>query len=134
MKEITIYGGKVTAIGAEYGAGIGGGKNNNHPGPINIYGGDIKANGGKGGAGIGGGKNRGNWPVNIYDGTVVAEGKGEINGIQGWGSAAIGGGDEGDQTGRIIIYGGTVTANGNYGAGIGGGFNGKGGEIYIYGW
>ncbi|MBR2245003.1 MAG: hypothetical protein IJ888_09805 [Prevotella sp.] len=133
MKEITIYGGKVTAIGAEYGAGIGGGKNNNHPGPINIYGGDIKANGGKGGAGIGGGKNRGNWPVNIYDGTVVAEGKGEINGIQGWGSAAIGGGDEGDQTGRIIIYGGTVTANGNYGAGIGGGFNGKGGEIYIYG-
>ena len=133
MKEITIYGGKVTAIGAEYGAGIGGGKNNNHPGPINIYGGDIKANGGKGGAGIGGGKNRGNWPVNIYDGTVVAEGKGEINGIQGWGSAAIGGGDEGDQTGRISIYGGTVTANGNYGAGIGGGFNGKGGEIYIYG-
>jgi len=133
MKEITIYGGKVTAIGAEYGAGIGGGKNNNHPGPINIYGGDIKANGGKGGAGIGGGKNRGNWPVNIYDGTVVAEGKGEINGIQGWGSAAIGGGDEGDQTGRISIYGGAVTANGNYGAGIGGGFNGKGGEIYIYG-
>ncbi len=133
MKEITIYSGKVTAQGAEYGAGIGGGKNNNHPGTINIYGGDIKANGGKGGAGIGGGKNRGNWPVNIYDGTVVAEGKGEINGIQGWGSAAIGGGDEGDQTGRISIYGGTVTANGNYGAGIGGGFNGKGGEIYIYG-
>ena len=50
MKGITIYGGKVTATGAKSGAGIGGGKNNNHPGTINIYGGNITAKGG-GGAG-----------------------------------------------------------------------------------
>ena len=132
MKEITIYGGKVTAKGAKYGAGIGGGKNNNHPGTINIYGGDIKANGGAGGAGIGGGVNRGNWPVNIYGGTVNATGDGKGPMVEGSGAAGIGAGDEGDQTGRISIYGGTVTAEGFWGAGIGGGYNGKGGEIYIY--
>ena len=48
MKGITIYGGKVTATGAKSGAGIGGGKNNNHPGTINIYGGNITAKGGGG--------------------------------------------------------------------------------------
>jgi len=64
MKEITIYGGKVTAQGAQYGADIGGGKNNNHPSTINIYGGTVNATGGEYGAGIGGGQNRGGWNTN----------------------------------------------------------------------
>ena len=133
MKEIAIYHGKVTATGAEYGAGIGGGKNNKHPGPINIYGGDIKANGGTGGAGIGGGQNRGNWPVNIYGGTVVALGKDGKSAFSLYGSAGIGAGSEGHQTARISIFGGTVTAQGYSGAGIGGSYKGNGGDIYIYG-
>lgn len=132
MKGITIYCGKVTTKGADSGAGIGGGKNNNHPCVINIYGGDIKANGGKGGAGIGGGKNRGNWPVNIYGGKVVAEGK-EGGFIPLYGSAGIGSGDRGQQTAPVKIYGGNVTAKGDRGAGIGGGNYGKAGEVYIYG-
>ena len=132
MKGITIYDGKVTTKGADSGADIGGGKNNNHPCVINIYGGDIKANGGKGGAGIGGGKNRGNWPVNIYGGKVVAEGK-EGGFIPRYGSAGIGSGDKGQQTAPIKIYGGNVTAKGDRGAGIGGGHYAKGGAVYIYG-
>ena len=133
MKAITIYSGKVTAQGARYGAGIGGGRNNNHPCTINIYGGDITADGGAGGAGIGGGMNRGNWPVNIYGGIVNASGDGAGMLLDGSGAAGIGGGDEGTQTGRVSIYGGTVTAVGNNAAGIGGGYKGKGGEIFIYG-
>ncbi len=133
MKAITIYSGKVTAQGARYGAGIGGGKNNNYPCTINIYGGDITADGGAGGAGIGGGMNRGNWPVNIYGGIVNASGDGAGMLLDGSGAAGIGGGDEGTQTGRVSIYGGTVTAEGNNAAGIGGGYKGKGGEIFIYG-
>ena len=133
MKALTIYGGKVTAQGAKYGAGIGGGKNNNYPCTINIYGGDITADGGAGGAGIGGGVNRGNWPFNIYGGIVNASGDGVGMLLDGSGAAGIGGGDEGAQTGRVSIYGGTVTAKGNNAAGIGGGYKGKGGEIFIYG-
>ena len=137
MKEITIYGGKVTAQGAKTGAGIGGGKNNNHPGTINIYGGDITTDGGQGGAGIGGGQYRGDWPVNIYGGTVNAKGHGHgdyENAIAAAGAAGIGGGGGFcEQLGPINIYGGTVTAEGYYGAGIGGGCDGRGGEICIHG-
>ena len=113
MKEITIYGGKVTAKGAECGAGIGGGKNNNHPGTITIYGGTVMAEAGKNGAGIGGGEYRDGWPITINGGTVSAESF-EMG-------AGIGGGYLGSGT-SVVINGGLVHANGSaYGAGIGGG-------------
>ena len=125
MKEITIYSGKVTAQGAYLGAGIGGGKNNNHPGTINIYGGTVNASGGDYGAGIGGGENRAGWNTNVYSGNVTAQG--------GKFGAGIGGGEEG-AGGNLHFYGGTVTATGGeHGAGIGGGSTRDGGNITIDG-
>ncbi len=125
MKEITIYGGKVTATGAKSGAGIGGGKNNNNPGTINIYGGDIKANGGMYGAGIGGGENRAGWDTYIYNGKINATG--------GSCGAGIGGGNDG-KGGNITIYGGRITAQATHeAAGIGGGSEETGGYIEIFG-
>jgi len=125
MKEITIYGGKVTAQGAKYGAGIGGGKNNNHPGTINIYGGTVNAQGGEKSAGIGGGENRNGWTTNVYGGNTTAQG--------GYCGAGIGGGKSGNG-GNLHFYGGTVDANaGWYAAGIGGGEEGYGGTITIDG-
>ena len=124
MKEITIYGGKITAHGANNGAGIGAAKNNRN-GAINIYGGEITATGGENAAGIGGAENRGGWDTNIYGGTIVAQG--------GKKGAGIGGGYDGDG-GNLNFYGGTITATGGFsGAGIGGGLNGHGGKIHIYG-
>ena len=125
MKEITIYGGKVTAQGAYLGAGIGGGKNNNNPGTINIYGGDIKANGGKFGAGLGGGENRAGGDTYLYNGKVNATG--------GSFGAGIGGGNDGTG-GNITIYGGRITAQAtSSAAGIGGGSYQPGGNIEIFG-
>ena len=133
MKEITIYGGKVTAQGAKSGAGIGGGKNNNKLGAITIYGGTVNATGGDYGAGIGGGENRDGGTISICGGTINATG-----GICG---AGIGGGDEGNG-GNIHIIGGDITARGKGefeawsegdGAGIGGGDEGNGGTITIDG-
>ena len=125
MKEITIYGGKVTAQGAKCGAGIGGGKNNNHAGTINIYGGDITANGGMYGAGIGGGENRAGWDTYLYNGKINATG--------GSCGAGIGGGNDG-KGGNITIYGGRITANAkSEAAGIGGGSDQPGGNIEIFG-
>ena len=113
MKEITIYGGKVTAQGAEGGAGIGGGKNNNHPGTITIYGGSVTAEAGDYGAGIGGGQNRDGWPIIINGGKVYAH----SNNC----GAGIGGGFLGSGT-SVVINGGRVQAYGSSGgAGIGGG-------------
>ena len=113
MKEITIYGGKVTAQGAEGGAGIGGGKNNNHPGTITIYGGSVTAEAGDYGAGIGGGQNRDGWPIIINGGKVYAH--------SGNCGAGIGGGFLGSGT-SVVINDGQVQAYGSSGgAGIGGG-------------
>ena len=113
MKEITIYGGKVTAQGAEGGAGIGGGKNNNHPGTITIYGGTVNATGGDYGAGIGGGQNRDGWPTIINGGIVFADSDNR--------GAGIGGGYLGSGT-SVVINDGVVHADGSGGgAGIGGG-------------
>ena len=113
MKEITIYGGKVTAQGAEGGAGIGGGKNNNHPGTITIYGGSVTAEAGDYGAGIGGGQNRDGWPIIINGGKVYAH----SNNC----GAGIGGGFLGSGT-SVVINDGQVQAYGSSGgAGIGGG-------------
>jgi len=125
MKEITIYGGDVTAQGAYLGAGIGGGKNNNYPGTITIYGGTVRATGGEYGAGIGGGENRAGWDTNVYGGNITAQG--------GYYGAGIGGGEEG-AGGNLHFYGGTVNATGgNLGAGIGGGEDEDGGTITIDG-
>ena len=84
-------------------------------------------------AAIGGGNETSTGTINIYDGTITANGAKY--------GAGIGGGDECDG-GKINIYGGNITANGGkWGAGIGAGgryddasyFNGKitisGGDI-----
>ena len=56
--ELTIYGGKIVAMGGIYGAGIGGGGKHNYPmggfgvstdgGDVNIFGGEVTATGGAG--------------------------------------------------------------------------------------
>ncbi len=129
-----IHGGEIEATSAgKYAAGIGGGYGDGRGmKAITIYGGKVTATGGAGGAGIGGGANRGNWPVNIYGGTVIAEGRTDWA-VVWYGGAGIGSGDGADQTARISIYGGTVKAESYNAAGIGGGYKGKGGEVYIYG-
>ena len=131
---IYIYGGTINAEGY-YGAGIGGGSGYTN-GTIYIYGGDVTATNQDiaedGGAGIGSGRNSPmNNPIYIYGGTVHASSKGE-------GGAGIGSGSgefaTGNNNSTIEIHGGNVYASRNrYGAGIGGGWRGKGGTIKIYG-
>ena len=108
--EITINGGKVTAYGSDYGAGIGGG--NGRAGSITVNGGIVEATGGKGGAGIGGGA----W----HDSGTITINGGVVNAIGGSLAADIGGGAWHD-SGTITINGGNITANGTtaYYAGIG---------------
>ena len=53
---VNIYGGTVTATGAQYGTGIGGGYMGDG-GDVTVYGGTVNATGGRLGAGIGGGEN-----------------------------------------------------------------------------
>lgn len=147
--DITIVGGKITAVGAEYGAGIGGdggsgtvtvncseaypayvnaaggyyaagiGGGRNGEGNVKIYGGYVTATGGTRGAGIGGGRS-GSGSVEIYGGNITANGGNN-------GAAGIGGGEEG--SGSVTVSGGTVVAYSNAsggGAGIGGGYNNVG--------
>ena len=132
-QNITINGGKVTALGGggndennDYGgAGIGGGyqelgKN------ITINGGKVTATSQSYGAGIGGGGEYGDGHhITINGGTVTATGGGD--------GAGIGGGDLGKGS-NITINGGTVNAiGGEDGAGIGGGSRGDGEDIAING-
>ena len=110
---MTIYGGFVTAQGGEYGAGIGGGANDDDepyygdPGRIVIYGGTVKAYGGTDAAGIGSGEKFAPGPsinggsLTVYGGDVFADGT-------GWG-AGIGGGEDSDGA-DVKIYGGKVVA------------------------
>ena len=124
---ITIWGGKVTAEGGNFRAGI--------SGRITIYGGTVNATGGTyGGAGIGGGSERGGGNITINGGEIIAQST-DINteGIAVGEGAGIGGGYHGNG-GNITINGGTieVLAKGD-GAGIGGGDSGSGGTINIYG-
>ena len=66
--------------------------------------------------------------IHIKNGVIFAYGSRGANG-----GAGIGGGQE-CGTGRIRIFGGTITANGGkYAAGIGGGNWDQNGNIYIYG-
>ena len=111
--NIDIQGGKITAIGGTYGAGIGG--SYGVCGNITISGGTIEATGGNLGSGIGSGDGGGgNNPtscgnITISGGTVKATGQY---------AAGIGCGNMAN-CGNITITGGTVEATGQYGAGIG---------------
>ena len=123
-ENITIKGGRVTAVGNKFGAGIGG-SNGGSGKHITITGGEVTATGGDYGAGIGGGYYGSGEDITINGGTVNATG--------GWNGAGIGGGDGGSGE-NITITGGTVNAvSGQYGAGIGGGAEGSGEHITING-
>ena len=123
-ENITIKGGRVTAVGNKFGAGIGG-SNGGSGKHITITGGEVTATGGDYGAGIGGGYYGSGEHITINGGTVNATG--------GWVGAGIGGGDGGSGE-NITINGGEVTATGgDYGAGIGGGAEGSGEHITING-
>ena len=123
-ENITIKGGRVTAVGNKFGAGIGG-SNGGSGKHITITGGEVTATGGDYGAGIGGGYYGSGEHITINGGTVNATG--------GWDGAGIGGGDGGSGE-NITITGGTVNAvSGQYGAGIGGGAEGSGQNIKITG-
>ena len=123
-ENITIKGGRVTAVGNKFGAGIGG-SNGGSGKHITITGGEVTATGGDYGAGIGGGYYGSGEDITINGGTVNATG--------GWNGAGIGGGDGGSGE-NITITGGTVNAvSGQYGAGIGGGAEGSGQNIKITG-
>ena len=150
--EINIHGGVIEASGGWFGAGIGGGNNDNADGgdggTVTIYDGKVTARGGngsfgsQGAAGIGGGagySTGGAGHTTCGDGGTVTVYGGEVEAIGGsGGGAGIGGGYDGNG-GIVTIYGGTVTANGGLygGAGIGGGASnlgyGDGGNVKVYG-
>ena len=122
-ENITIKGGRVTAVGNKFGAGIGG-SNGGSGKHITINGGTVNAAGGWDGAGIGGGDRGSGENITINGGTVTA--------ASGSG-AGIGGGEKGSGK-NITINGGTVEATGgDFGAGIGGGAAGSGTNITITG-
>ena len=124
-KHITITGGEVTATGGDYGAGIGGGDGGSGEN-ITINGGEVTATGGDYGAGIGGGAEGSGEHITINGGTVNAVGDGH--------GAGIGGGSGGGSGEDITITGGTVNAvSDGHGAGIGGGAEGSGQNIKITG-
>ena len=118
--------GSLEAAGGNYGAGIGGGYEQDVS-DITIEGGDITATGGKGGAGIGGGSGGSGSDITIRGDAQVAANGGDANG--GKAGAGIGGGQSGSGS-KITIEGNAqVEANGgNGGAGIGGGWHSLGGE------
>ena len=110
--NIVISGGTVTATGGAYGAGIGGGYNNDSLGngaeaavlpeiSVTISGGTVTATGGEGGAGIGGGYKTDNVDIDITGGTVTAQAGEFVSGktIDNGGEAcAIGSGANGSGT------------------------------------
>lgn len=98
---VNIHGGKITATGGNYTAGIGCAAYNSGV-TINIYGGIITAQGGKSAAGIGGGQGSesGTTAVSIYGGQVSATG--------GQNAAGIGNGN-GPQTSTVFLSWSTST-------------------------
>ena len=128
---ITINGGTVTARGGKYASGIGGGYNG-AGGTITISGGTVTATGGYKAAGIGGGMYEAGGTITISGGTITISG-GTVTATGGEFAAGIGGGEY-EAGGTITINGGTVTARGGKDAsGIGGGNHGAGGRITING-
>ena len=123
--DITIFDGKIKAIGGDDAAAIGAGSGSSDYGKITIYGGNIDATGSPG---IGGGLSCLNGNLTIWGGTITARGQSEAAGI---GSNQYSG-DYG--AGTITINGGVVRAYGDdYGAGIGGGDSVRGGTLIVNG-
>ncbi|MGI5870081.1 MAG: beta strand repeat-containing protein [Kiritimatiellia bacterium] len=121
---VAINGGTVTAIGGGYAAGIGGGKYGGC-GTVTVSGGTVTATGGENGAGIGGGESGTGGAITINGGMVTATG--------GEKGAGIGGGHLANG-GMTTLSGGTVTATGGTcGAGIGGGYFGNGALVTLSG-
>ena len=128
--SIAIYGGNISALSTDGGAGIGGGEVGRCP-YIHIYDGNVTAvatdEEGKSGAGIGGGvisllSTITNNDINIHGGTVAA---------LSMGGAGIGAGYF-SKSGPINITGGSVFASSTAGgAGIGSGYRNKSGTINI---
>lgn len=163
LDNLTIAGGKITAKGAigneslsGGGAGIGVGcsvnpSNNETSAGIknfNITGGYIDALAGDNSAAcIGGGYRSNEIQINIYGGTINATSRVKSsNQIRGAGIGAGGGGTNSGSPSiaTIKIYGGTIVASSQYGAGIGGAGGGDGlsstynpncqpAYVYIYG-
>ena len=127
---IVINGGTITAYGATYAAGIGGGEH--AKANVTINGGSVTATAGSFAAGIGGGTG---W----QGGAGIITIKGGYVKATGGNGAGIGCGDEGghDSPGTITITGGTIEASAGSGAGIGagnaGGESGRVPAIYISG-
>ena len=122
--KIVIDSGKITAIGGEYAAGIGGGYMRTCD-DIVINGGTITAIGGVRAAGIGAGCGIGCGNITINGGNITTTG--------GWKGAGIGGSELGS-CGNITINGGTIDASvGKKGAGIGSGQDGSCGDVIING-
>lgn len=101
VSNIEISGGKITANGGFFAAGIGGGSG--HSGDVTIKGGDVTATGGAFAAGIGGGTS-GGADVTITNGTVNAKG----------GSVGIGAAPGAGKGSTVSISGGDITAQGTY--------------------
>ena len=118
--HIIIHGGKITARGTNA-AGIGSsyfeeendnnGEGVKNGGTVEIYGGTVNANGSSESAGIGGGKMANGGTVKIYGGTVTAQG-GKYGAGIGGGDSDGGGVKNGGYGGDVEIYGGHVTAIG----------------------
>lgn len=124
--NIEILSGNITALGGQFGAGIGGGHKSTC-GNVTISGGTIIATGGDYATGIGAGADGKCGTISISNGTIKATG--------GDYAAGIGGGKSTTATcGNITINGGTITATSSkFGAGIGGGMDGNCGNITISG-
>ena len=121
--NIVIEGCTVTAMGGQFGAGIGGGQFSSF-GDITINGATVTATGGSQAAGIGGGS------CNPSGGNIVINGA-TITATGGSHATGIGAGYYG-YCADITISGGTVTATGSkVSAGIGGSYKGVCGNITI---
>jgi uncharacterized repeat protein (TIGR02543 family) len=132
----TVGGPGLTAIGGDFGAGIGGGINGNS-GAVTIAGGTVTATGGANGSGIGGGYHGADGSVTITGGNVtvtghdrpglagtvvVSDGTVDATADGDFGPPAVGG--------EVTISGGTVNAHAaNRGAGIGGSVTINGGSV-----
>ena len=122
--ELVIYGGHIEATGGDYGAGIGScGANEKNDkrlcNKVTVYGGFVEAHGGKEAAGIGGGVRIHGGDFILYDGIVIARGRG----------TGIGSGFRCDSGGNVIVYNGSLTASDVNGAGIGGTVTISGGTV-----
>ncbi|GEM_PF-2074474 len=116
---IKLVGGKITAKGGQYAAGIGGGSNSS--GTVSVEGGTVTATGGTYGAGIGGGYNAAGYV------TLSTLSDGKVNATGGQYAAGIGGSASDNENSKVSvstveINGTTISATGGENAaGIGSG-------------